>query len=566
MAANRFRRGGFGTLLTLVLVMLLVLAIIGLGHGTFSSSVSNMSKVAARSDLALDLANNAITEAHFYIAHGVNDPACFLYDKFRSEKSGFSFTLAKEHLPYFIAELKRQSTFQLEDKQVIVKVTQEPLSKLHPTEHCRQGAFSIAVAMTHSQLALTRRVVNTFDWKLVKLGPPRPLDDSTLFIANASPMVTTALDANDSMDKCIKRLGELLGLVKRARDAFTDMKSKVAGKPGAGSVVSQLEEAIQNCQNMEKDWPDIKVGSGDTKSQTNVLHHFPTVEFSLVSRDKEIDLDDFNLPRLVRQRALAIELKEKEQGAAWDAYVKAFQDQNREAMRLFQDWATKVSTLADEYKGLLIDDYKDWQDTFTEVAGKEREALLPVIASFKKKDMVRHITMAVFEGDAHGNGDLRSVQQKFDDLLARGPALSGFLFVNNGKSELHIDMTFKGRLTIATLGDVVIKRALVDDVGRDTITIISYGRMSVEGNVAGTLIACGSLIMDDGVKIDGSLLVHKPDYLAIPANKVFAGQLTRDERLVAGPQNDDGTMATIKKEALYVVVAPVQSSVEMYRQ
>ena len=566
MILRRFRQAGFGTLLTLVLVLLLVLAIIGLGHGTFSSSVSNMSKVAARSDMASDLANNGLTESHFYIANSVNDPASFLYDKFRSEKGDFSFSLTATHLNHFFAELKEQTTFQLEGSSVEVKVSQAPLSKARPTEQERLGSLSIFVTIKHSQLDLTRRLVSTFEWKLVKAGPPRPLDDRTLFIAKANPLVKWGLEANDSMDKSIKRLGELLGLVQRARKAFEDMKNQVEGQSGASSFVAQLNEAIQTCQKLENEWPKIEVKTGDTKAQTNALHHFPTKDFSIESREKEIDLDKFNLPHRVRERALGIEVKEQEQGAAWNAYVKAFQDQNKEGMKLFKEWVTKVTALAAEYKGLLIDDYKDWQDTFSEVTGSERTSLLPAISSMAIKDVVRQVSAGIFEGDAHGNGDLRPLQEKFDDLLARGNGHSGVIFVNNPKTEFQIDRTFKGRLTIVVKGDVVVKRALVEDVSCDTITIISYGRMTVEGNVAGTLIAGRSLIMDDGVKIDGTLIVLEPDYLTIPANKVFTGKLMRDERLMAGPQTDDGTMSTVKKEALYVVVAPVQSTVEMYRQ
>ena len=566
MTRRSIRRAGFGTLLTLVFVLLLVLAIIGLGHGTFSSSVSNMSKVAARSDMASDMANNAITEAHFFISNSVNDPSSFLFTRFREEKGDFSFQLNDSQLTHFFAELKAQSTFQLENDCLEVKVVQKALSKTNPTQQCRLGSLSIQAAIAHGQLGLTRRVVNTFDWKLVKPGPPRPLDDRTLFIIKAMPLVKSGLDANDSMDKSIQRLGELLGLVQRARKAFLDMKNQVSGQSGASSFVAKLDEAIQICQKLEEQWPKIEVKTGETKGQANSLHHFPTVEFSVASRANEIDLDNFNLPHRVRERAMTIEGKEKEQGAAWDAYVKALQNQNQQGMTLFKDWVAKVTSLADEYKKLLLDDYKKWQDTFDEVTGDERTKMLPAISTLELKDAVRQVSAAIHEGDAHGNGDLRTLQKKFDDLISRGEAHSGVIYVNNTKTELKIDGVFKGRLMVIVKGDVTVKRASFTDVSKDTITIVSHGRMTVEGNVAGTLIACRSLIMDDGVKIDGTLIVKEPDYLTIPANKVFTGKLARAERLVCGPETDDGTMQTIANEALYVVVAPVQSTVEMYRQ
>jgi len=566
---DRPSRAGYGILLVLVLAILLVLAVVGVGHGFFSTSVSEMTQLAARGDVAVDLAANGLAEAHFLLARSVNTPGSAFYDRFRNQTGDFSFDVPLKDLPHLAQELKEAKHYALEDGAVHGEVQgQHPSSPANPTEHERQGRLYLSASIVHTGLGVVRRLGYSYDLKVCLSVPARPLDRPTLFVADARPLVTTFADANDTINRSIARLAELLTAIGNVKAEFQKLMEKAKQDPASSSFVGQLQVVITRLQAIEQGWPRITVSSGTTRGVADQLHLFPADAFALTTEGARVDLTAVNLPPRIRTRITTIQTRETEQQTSYQAFVDAVKNlsssNSSQVMTAFQDWTTKLEALVAEYKALLITDYKAFQDSFDELAGGALDPYRKALASLTGQDEAMRSTAVIYDVDAHRSGDVRNLATKFAQLLDRGPAFSGRLFVVNSNEELVIDRTFKGRIVIVVNGNAVIQRALVDQPGTDNVVIVGLGRLAVEGPVQGNVIAVGPLTMEPEAAITGNLVVTRPDYVSITPERVLAGSVTRNEALVAGPATGDGSLSSVGPGFLYVAVgpSPVQVSTE----
>ena len=305
----------------------------------------------------------------------------------------------------------------------------------------------------------------------------------------------------------------------------------------------------------------------DSERSPDTLHLFPRQPLLLYTNEDFVDLAELNLPDKVKFRFEKIEeafdklrqtLKEVERmekkvsPSQLVPYVKRYHDD--------------VLYLADQYRGLLIDDYKKFQDALIEAAGEDYRRFEPYLAQLDKKDLMGKATTGLYEKDPFDMNDKRPISTKVDDLFARGPAYNGILFVSNPSQELIINRTFRGRLVLVVEGDVTIRRATVDDLNKDVLTIICFGRMSVEGSVQATLMTWGSYRCQPGLTIDGAVIFKRVNFVAGKPGEVMTGKFNKNDKMRAGPTVEKGEQSKVYLDAMHFSLAPSPGVVNMERR
>jgi len=571
------RRRGFGTLLILVLVLVLFLGTLAIGHGLFSTSLSVRAHRAFAGNLALQLATNAVTAAHVVVSRAVNTPGTTLFRSCRERTDAFTVTLPAADLPGLTDELARHDGYRLEDDAVSVELLQQhPVSARVPTEYDRFGVLRIRAVVTHDVTGVVRRWSEAYDVKILAESPPRPIDGATFCMFEPSPFVDAfAKDgsANESIKGAVQRLAEFESARAKFQeeygkliDALEDVDDEAARAP-----LEQLRQAVALLEAMGRTYPTVRLEpSGTTDGIPSALHLFPAPPYMLCSTAAQVDLAAVNLPARVQRRVTAIQLLERQQGEAAEA-LQAFWDGKPKDLtplpELQRTWCDRASAAAEAYRALLLDDYKTFQDTFVESAGAAYAALYPAFVAMQAVEYASRASAVLREGDTFGTGDERTIGAKFDALLARGDGtLSGVLFVDNRRQTLVLDTTFCGRLTLVVAGPLTIRRAQIADPSRDLVTIVSYGRLDVQGPVQAALVTAGSFTLGPTTAIQGSFVALSVDMGTAEAQALLAGTLVRDERLVSGPTRADGRAESIFADHQYVTVGPYPVATELERR
>ena len=556
-----FDRAGFGTVLTVVLAILFCLAAAGVGHGLFSSFVSEQTHRYSMGDLALELAANAITSGHFLLGQSVNRPdgALGLYGRFRAELADFEFELPQRELPCMEEELLQNKNFALIDEMVKGEVLfQQANSAVHPTEHSRFGTIRLSAAVTYKPTGVVRRLSKTYDFRLSLTSAPRPFDQTTVFIHDPTPLINSYAfngDANQYIVNANKRLSQLKQATNDFIRHYNNAISDASGKKGADGAIAVLRQCIAMCQQVLKNYPpDVKIETNspcDTDGKENTLHLFPPQgTFAIWTKSNEVILDDLNLADKVRQRnALLAPLDPKKVNELHKQISNFLNGKPRNLGPLIgmqRKWCDAALEAAKLWYALLIEDYKGFQDRVQEMGADDYVTLEKHMASMESPDdWVVQASSVLVEGDPFKLNDERKIDKKLVDLLEREKSFSGVLYVKNTTEPLTISRVFSGRLVLVVEGDLTIEKAILGDKREDMLTIICFGRLSVDGPTEASLVANYTFTTDESAPIRGNLYVRELSFDGLPLKKVMASTITYDERLQCGPLEVDETKGSV---------------------
>lgn len=577
------RRAGFGTVLGLVLFLLLSLGVIGLGHAFFSSFVSDQAQTAHMGDLALELAGDAVTAAHWTLCAKANTPeGGLLYEGFRGPLAPFVASLRGADLPGLADEFRSRPGFELVSDAVDVELLwQARASVRHPTEYDRLGAVRLSAAVRYAPLGVVRRLRQTYDLKVSLTTTPRPFDAYTFFVGDPKALVNSFAvddDANKSLQRAVGRPAEVRRAAEEQKRGYEKVLAELqrSQAPEAAQLEALVGDALAALDEMLAQWPPVVTltppGAGAAGGGDQV-REFPRVPWAAASTAPRIELATLNLPAKGRSRMARLqELEARFQQAAdaCEALIQrvksgAYGDLGR-LPELQRAWCAAALALAQEYRAQLMEDYKPFQDLVTELTGPALERLQPALAALDPKDLLVRSCAVVAARDVLGLGDARPLPAKLAGLLDRRPLFSGMLYVHNPGQELVVERTFRGRAVLVVPGDVTVRRARVEQATRDTLTLACFGRLAVEGFAQCSLVTAGRLQMEDRVTVTGNLVALRLDFGGLAPERVLAGTLVRDPRLVSGPPEADGTHATVGADFEHVALGPEPVFVEVERR
>jgi len=578
-------RRGVGAAFVIVVALVVIAAIVAFGRSFFSSFVADRTQKSISGDLALDLAINALEEGRFRLAMAANDPKSgnrfFKMFRGRGEIMQGEMTLAQ--LPVLQQDLETYPTHSLYGGSLGIEVLFQAASSLQcPTPHDRFGTLRMTAEIYDSHSHVFRRLHQVFDYRVSLTAPPRPFDIFTLFIADPGFIVHSwALNdnANDNIDAAMKRLDELgqkndefIEMIEQGIDQF-EAKSSSFFPTGDGidEARSNLKQAQGHFLAVKEKWPIVKLldSSSNTSDAMDSLHRFPDDPFAIASFEDEIDCQTLNLPHRIERRVASITAAEGKLKEAIDNF-RGFLEKKPSDLsplpELSEAYKDSLLRVAREYRGMLLEDYKSFQDTVFEISGKAYHFLDPFIAQLDKIDYRLKAT-AVLKKHEPTDDTVVSLNEQLEALLDLGDGYHGVIFVENTNEEIIIDRTFKGRTVLVVEGDINVVNARLDDPTQDLLTIICLGQLNLSGPCEASLIPwMGFTCSSKNCTIEGNLILGRPDFTVNTPEELLSPFIKRGSHLRAGPEVPPGTPAPAHSDYLYVTIAPEALFTEIERR
>ncbi len=553
-------RGGFGIVLILVLAIIFVVAAGALAQGTFSQSVLRGTAKTIVGQQAQHIAEDALTEAHFFLGLAINSPeiAGGLYFRlFREFADEFTTTIPLSELTATESRLQQFKDYLVVGDEVRVRIVgQQPTSHANPTEHSRCGIMVLRVVVRHRKSRVVRKLRQSYEFTVSLTALPRPLDRATAFVKEGDKLVDgSGYPANSLIEESNEKMEDVAAAVDKFIEGYEEALQKVQGSAAVPQdVVSLLRETKRICEECKASLEaPVNVVSGNKEiAQERSVHLYPRHSYSLVSFEDELPLELLELPKRLRQcredMAVAQE-REREALAQLESYAASKPEKPVRLPSLQRSWCAAAAELNTLAKVLLLDEMRAFQLKIKPLSFKAMQSLEGLVRSFTLEDWHSRATM-VF-----------SSSEEFSEFKEQREVCSG-VFVINGDGEFVVEGTFSGRSVIVVAGDCRVKSCLVMDKASDTVTVVVFGRLQIDGPVDGSLVAWGDLESSQSCAVSGSLLMR--DVMGF-GEVEMKGTLRRDERLLAGPARTDGLVATVDGKHQYVNVAPTQLAAKISR-
>ena len=547
--ATLVRRRGVGAL-PLVLLLALVMVVLLAAHAMLAGSTARSVRRLAAGERAAHVAEMAVVAAHFHLGRAANDRTvdADLWESFRGTTGPFTRRIPLERLaPVLRDELAASPGLGVDEGVVDLQCHfQSRSSQARPSDSDRYGLITLAASVYDEGEDVARRVEQSFDVTVSLATTPRPFDQETFLCGDADELVNTrrlTKSANQVMEEAATRIKDVRTHATDIKAGYEKVKAELE-KAGddAKQYVEEVTKAIAVVTTMLSSCPAevTLVDAGGTVADRTVAR-FPAPPFAVSTRAAEVDLATLDLPARVVPRV------EKETAAAEQESTA------REALRVLlnqasqstdpsklaemttatQTWCDAALALARECEGLLLSDFRGFQQAVTVVAGSEYEALKPALASLALMDVYRRCSLTVPDDDRWRLGDTRALGAKVISLLDQDGITCGTLFVDNPTQKLTLSRALPGRMVVAVRGDLEVGPVPLQGEGTDLAVFIAQGTTTVDGEVAGSVVAAGPLRMNEGAKVRGPLIMLRYDG-AIPSEEVFRGIVVRDERYLAG--------------------------------
>ena len=540
---------GFGAILILVLAIIFVVAAGAMAQGTFSRTVlRGTAKTLVNQQMQM-LGEDILTEAKYFISRAINskDLAGGLYFRqFRRRTGKFDSSASLAELP-----ISQKKAVELRDYEVIGhKVSlsvlkQSPTSHENPTEHSRCGLLEMAVKIEHKPSGFSRQLKLCHEFTVSLTSVPRPLDRTTLFVKEGDKLVDgSGYTANSLIEESNSILEDVVTALERFIEGYDDAIEKAQSSGVLSDQVLQMLIATRQlcveCRGKVKG--PIRITRSPSEAEGKSVLLYPSHSYSLVSFDEEVDLELLALPDRVRKGREDLNEAQQSERKALAALEEYADEKPNPPTRLYElqkRWclnAEEVSALAMS----IIEQFRSFQQVIRPLSFKTMNSLDDTVNSFSVRDWRSRSTLAV-----------ESVED-MERHLSGDKGCSGVFFLSNRKKWV-VDRVFRGRTVIVLTGDCQLNRCLVQDPKRDTVTLICFGELKVDGPVEGSIVAWNRATMTSRSVIKGTLLVKDPWQSGRPT---LAGNINRDERLISGPSHSNGLVSTVDTNHQYVNIVP----------
>ncbi len=555
------RKKGFGIIITIVLALLFILAAGVFVQGSFSNAVlRNTSKVVIGRE-AQRLAGDLLTKGHFHLARTFNSNALsggLYYRIIREKPKDFSTSIPLSELGVAKRQLLENEDFSVVDECLKVNVPKQlPTSHAWSNDYDRCGFVELKVTVRHEPTGVVRSVKRTYEFTVSLPSVPRPLDRYTLLIAQGRKFANSGkVTINRALSNATECLASTeatnIQLIEQYERAIKSLRDEEA----PGEFISIFEEIRNLCveckSRLSKPVTLHKVGDGNKPERAVYL--YPEFDFSLVSKEKHLRLENLDIAGKTSsfwQEYLISnnEYLEANQvlNAAFEEMMKNFKNKSGSPQAVKQKlsaaqkrWCQSAEELTALAEAFLLADIQPIQAVTKPLSSTDMEQVNKSLGTITPKDWYSRSTVFVKR------------HEELQQFLRRKDGCSG-VFFSNSLAALTVDQKFSGRCVIVTKGDCHVKRATVRDKNRDTITIVSFGNLTIHGDVDGSIVAYGSLSKNVNSNVKGTMIVKNP---RASGDYEMKGPLTFDSRLVSGPEEANGKLDTLFSAHQLVNLSP----------
>jgi hypothetical protein len=493
-------------LLMIVLIIVTVLTFIGIARAVYSRGVTSQVLRSSLGIQAQTLAESAAEEALLDLRRRVNDPSHEAFAAFRSEvyageAGDFDVGLTTPRYGERLAADPSLRAFVLEETEARVRFQRQfsaaPYERYGLVEVSAEVGTSLGFADS-----VTRRVGLGVEFKVHLLGPPRPFDQTAVYVHDGEGLLR---DAYRRIEDAAQNIED----VRADHDSLTqEVENRKGSLPFSGeSMLSRYE--------------GVRIPPRDYWRSKAPEFRPPAVLYALGRDPAGVDLKELDVARRVEEAWGAVQRTSASYQEARIALEGGFENPGRH-----DDYLGRLRILLGAYSEIfgVIDKIRGEFKIFD---GADYPKLGDFAYKLSRGEWRRKVTVNL-DRDPQG----RKPQDVLEAMLKDKGRLNGVFYTAQGSITLR-NRTLPGRVVLVCEGGSVDLAHLNADAGdTDIFTVVSFGKVKIQGVVKGGVLALGSLEMDDDAEIHGPVVFDKVTYpesirgRAIYEDTLYSGRTT----------------------------------------
>jgi hypothetical protein len=555
------RRDGFGAVTMVVLVVVLLLLPFSLALSDRSRGLTSLLGRVDASGRAGELAELALQEAVHLVRVEANTPGSPVFDFLRSANGGEEIGLAPEALRFTEEELSLVPGTALAGPVMVraVRWAYASRDEAQTTDYDLYGVLRLSARVTTADGGSALRELD-HGVRVSLTAPVRPFDRTTFLLADATPLLRRGSlggDANAAIRLAAERIPEWRQALERDLEHFRRYRDRHPRAPELlDPIVEAFEATLTRVPTPDRYWKVL--GTSTPSHEVERAVHLFHEDLAIYSTAPVIDLATLDLPTRVEPVTREVEaaneatrLLDEERVRVGQRIMDAIdardlggiQGQLPEYHDVHRQYLASVERLV-RALGTLLETYKTFQDAIQEVGGDDARFLVGRFGRLTEEEL-RAKAHYLFEGP--------QAAERATHFLHTDPPPRGLVYVDNRDIPLELELQgVEGSLVIATSGEILVRRATVAELERDTLTLVSQRHVSVRGPMhAAVLLPTGTAEFGD--EQSGSLILRE---LFGETARVLRGVVRRQARLETSPGNPGGTRAPPRPETLHVTLDP----------
>lgn len=528
-----------------IVILVVVAFAVGLARHAQGGQVRSAAQTATLGSMSLDIARSALEEAGHQLARRLNDRDDPLFGSWRSGRAPADrLALRLTHLPALLASDPLLAGFEVKD--VEARVThQEPIAM---ADNGLSAILRLSAQVRHRPTGLVRRVEQERPIRICLVTTPRPFDQFTLFLLDATsilgPAPAPAARMNDRIRGAVEALRDLRrqrrqlahdldALIEAGKGLIRDLNSQEPTTDGGPletydnvQILGDLARADLVAE------PRTFVGPEASADPLLADFHFFPEKYTVWTKDETVpDIGAVNLYERVRPyiearpggpiqvardelgagrarlRDIVEEIRARAQTAA--AELRAERSVLKERLTAAIDRVARGYRDLGRVHGGFLQTVGDFQRAWPENGDRVTRDLETFFTQLDPAEWRRRSFFRLTGADP--GRELLRFLDRYNRPDSSTEALSGVVLVENaGKAPLTlVDRTVHGKLAVMATGDVVLSGVRLADPQNDLLVVQSQGTLSCEGVVEASLVVRGHFRPMNDLAINGALVIER---------------------------------------------------------
>lgn len=508
-----------------MLILATVMTFVALARAFYSKGVTGQVVRSSLGIQAQTIAESAAEEALVELRRRVNDPAQPIYAELREEvyageSSEFELGLDTPQLDRMYERYPEISPFYLHERTAKVKFQKQ--FTVVPYE--RFGLIQVRTTVRRD-LGLTSTVSRTVEqgveFKVHLVSTPRPFDQTAVYVHQGAEL----------LERPYQLIEDVLQSIEFRRSEHEDIVDMMDRRKGAVPF---------NGAAMLSRYQGVTVPESAFWRKKVPLLKAPAALFALGRAPDGVSLEHLAIGERIREANEEVRRAEEALAESRDRLERDF-----EVIEHHNDYLAKLRVTLGAYSE-MIGRMESFRKLFQIWDGDEYGSLAPFAYKLEPREWRRK---AGFVLDRSPDGD--SPQQVLDRVLGQPQGAYGVFYTNWPTRNISLaNKRIKGRVVIVAEATTVNLSNVGPASPDDLLTIVSFGRVSVSGDVNASVLALGSLDFAPDAKLEGNLILRR-----VPSSSNLRGHVTHDRKFYSGRTTSDDASGA-KTQYYWVSVAP----------
>lgn len=509
-----------------MLILATVMSFVAIARAFYSKGVTGQVVRSSLGIQAQTIAESAAEEALVELRRRVNDPEQPIYAELREEvyageSSEFELGLDTPQLDRMYEQYPEISPFYLHERTAKVKFQKQ----FTAVPYERFGLIQVRTTVRRD-LSLTSTVSRTVEqgveFKVHLVSTPRPYDQTAVYVHEGAEL----------LERPYQLIEDTLQSIEFRRSEHEDIVD----------MMDRRKDAVPfNGRAMLSRYEGIVVPESAYWREKVPLLRSPAALFALGRPPGGVSLEHLGIQEKIREAGEDVRRAEEALAESRDRLERDF-----EVIERHNDYLSKLRVTLGAYSE-MIGRMESFRKLFQVWDGDKYSSLAPFAYKLEPREWRKK---AGFVLDRSPDGD--SPQQVLDRVLSQPQGAYGVFYTNWPTRTINLaNKRIKGRVVLVAEATTVNLENVGPASEDDLLTVVSFGRVRVSGNVNASVMALGALDFAGDAKLEGNLVLNR-----VPSTTSgIGGHVTYDRKLHSGRTTSNDASGA-KTQYYWVSVAP----------